>query len=135
MRVGLTTQREWPTENSDRTVCFKTVVGLILRSETQKRSFKIISPKHKGFPMTQFHSFWQQKSFERENFSGKFHWKRRSRRVLTIVIYEPQWFIFKKGWVIHSNRGPCECMILNLKGKSDETLVLIFKHFHLNKFN
>ena len=40
-------------------------------------------------------------------------------------------FLFenKKGWVLHSNRGPCECVILNLKGKNQETLILIFKHF------
>ena len=37
--VGLTTQREWPTENSDRTVYFKTVLGLILQAEAQKCLF------------------------------------------------------------------------------------------------
>ena len=32
-RVGLITQREWPTGNSDRTVYFKIVLGLILQAE------------------------------------------------------------------------------------------------------
>ena len=35
MVVGLITQREWPTGNSDRTVYFKTVLGLILQAEAQ----------------------------------------------------------------------------------------------------
>ena len=71
-RVGLITQREWPTENSYRTIYFKTVLGLILQTEAH--------------------------------------------------------FLFesKKGWVLHSNRGPCECVILNLKGKNQETLILTF---------
>ena len=33
--VGLITQREWPTGNSDRTVYFKTVLRLILQAEAQ----------------------------------------------------------------------------------------------------
>ena len=61
--MGLIPQREWPTENSDRTVYFKTVLGLIHQAEAQ-------------------------------------------------VYFEN-----KKGWVLHSNRGPCECVILNLKIK------------------
>ena len=33
--MGLITQREKPTENSDRTIYFKTVLGLILQAEAQ----------------------------------------------------------------------------------------------------
>ena len=38
-KMGLTTPRERPTENSDCTVILKTVLGLILRAEAQNDLF------------------------------------------------------------------------------------------------
>ena len=101
--------------NSEENGPLKTVIapfilncsGTYTTNRGPKKVIKIMVPKHKGFPMTHFcNSFWQQQSYVRKKFSVQFHWKRRSRRVLTIVVMNPNGSFFKKGWVLHSNRGP-----------------------------